>query len=102
MGSGDDFKMRNFIVYTIHLIYSEIKSRRLRWPGHLARMEEGRSAFNILTGKITGNRPLGRPRCRWEVNIRMNLKEIVVNTRNWVNSAQDRNSWSVLVPFDLI
>ena len=48
-----------------------IKSRRLRWTGHVARMEEGRSAFKILTGKPTGKRPLGRPRHRWEDNIRM-------------------------------
>ena len=56
-----------------------IKSRRLRWAGHVARMEEGRSAFKILTGKLTGKRPLGRPRRRWEDNIRMNLKEIPIN-----------------------
>ena len=54
----------------------EIKSRRLRWAGHLARMEEGRSAFKILTGKPTGKRPLGRLRRRWEDNIRMDLKEM--------------------------
>ena len=42
-----------------------IKSRRLRWAGHVAKMEEGRSAFKILTGKPTGKRPLGRPRRRW-------------------------------------
>ena len=48
-----------------------IKSRRLRGTGHVARMEEGRSAFKILTGKPTGKRPLGRPRRRWEDNIRM-------------------------------
>ena len=53
-----------------------IKSRRLRWAGHVAKMEEGRSAFKILTGKPTGNRPLGRPRRRWEDNIRMDLEEI--------------------------
>ena len=47
-------------------------------------MEEGRSAFKILTGISTGKRPLGRPRLRWEDNIRMNLKDIVINTRNWV------------------
>ena len=58
-----------------------IKSRRLRWAGHVARMEEGRSAFNILTGKPTGKRPFGRPRRRWEDNIRMELKEIGINTR---------------------
>ena len=46
-----------------------IKSRRLRWAGHIARMEEGRSSFKILTGKPTGKRPLGRPRRRWEDNI---------------------------------
>ena len=53
-----------------------IKSRRLRWAGHVARMEEGRSAFRILTGKPTGKRPLGRPRRRWEDNIRMALKNV--------------------------
>ena len=50
-----------------------IKSRRLRWVGHGARTEESRSAFKILTGKPTGKRPLGRPRRRWEDNIRMDL-----------------------------
>ena len=55
-----------------------IKSRRLRWAGHLTRMEEGRSAFKILTGKPTGKRPLGRPRRRWEGNIRIYLEEMRV------------------------
>ena len=53
-----------------------IKSRRLRWAEHVARMKKGRSAFKILTGKPTGKRPLGRPRRRWEDNIRIELKEI--------------------------
>jgi hypothetical protein len=53
-----------------------IKYRRLGWAGHVARMEDCRSAFKILTGTHTGKRPLGRPRRRWEDNIRMNLKEI--------------------------
>ena len=57
-------------------------------------MEEGRSAFKILTGKPTGKRLLGSPRRRWEDNIRMDLKEIGINTRNWVDSARDRNYWS--------
>ena len=56
-----------------------IKSRRLRWTGHVARMEEDRSAFKILTGKPTGKRPLMRPRRRWEDNIRMDLEEIGIN-----------------------
>ena len=52
-------------------------------------MEEGRSAFKILTGKPTGKRPLGRPRRRWEDNIRMDLKEIYINAGNWVDAAQE-------------
>ena len=74
-----------------------LKSRRLRWAGHVARMEEGRSAFKILTGKPTGKRPLGRPRCRWEGNIRMDLEDIGINAGNWIDSAQDRNYWRALV-----
>ena len=53
--------------------------------------EEGRSAFKILTVKPTGKRLSGRPRRRWEDNIRMGLKEIGINTRNWVDSTQDRH-----------
>jgi hypothetical protein len=67
-----------------------IKSRRLRWAGQVVRMEEGRSAFKMLTGTPTGKRLLGRRWRRWEDNIRMDLKEIGINTRNWVDSAQDR------------
>jgi len=52
----------------------------LRWAGHVARMEEGRSAFKILKGKPSGKRLLGRPRRRWEDNIGMDLKEIGMNT----------------------
>ena len=74
-----------------------IKSRRLRWAGHVARMEEGRSAFKILTGKPTGKRPSEMPRRRWEDNIRMELEEISIIAGNWANSAQDRNYWRALV-----
>ena len=59
--------------------------------------KKGRSAFKILTGKPTGKRPLGRPRRRWEDNIRMDLEEIGINSGNWVDSAQDRNYWRALV-----
>ena len=55
------------------------------------------STFKILTGTPTGKRPLRRPRRRWEDNVRMDLKEIGINTRNWVDSAQDRDSWKALV-----
>ena len=62
-----------------------IKSRRLRWAGSVTRMEKGRSAFKILTGKPTGKRPLGRSRRRWEGNFRMYLEEIGINVGNWVD-----------------
>jgi hypothetical protein len=74
-----------------------IKSRRMRWAGHVARMKEGMSAFKILTGTPTGKIPLGRPRRRWEDLIRMHLKEMGINTRNWVDSAQDKDYWRALV-----
>ena len=60
-------------------------------------MEKGRIAFKILTGKPTGNRPLWRTRRRWEDNIRMDLEEIGINARNWVDSAQDTDYWRALV-----
>jgi hypothetical protein len=65
-------------------------------------MEEDRSAFKILIGKPAGKKPLGRPRRRWEDNIRMDLKEMGINTRNWVDSAQDRDYWRALVNAALI
>ena len=60
-------------------------------------MVDGKSAFKILAGKLTGKRPLGRPRCTWKDKIRMGLKEIAINTRNWVDSVQDRDYWRALV-----
>ena len=74
-----------------------IKSRTLRWAGHLTRMTKGRIAFKILTGTPAGKRPLGRPRPAWENNIRMDFKEIGANMRNWVDSAQDKDYRRVLV-----
>ena len=56
-------------------------------------MEACRSAFKIFTGKLTGKKPLGRPRRRWEDNIRMDLGEIGINAGNWVDSAQERDYW---------
>ena len=60
-------------------------------------MEEGRSSFKILTGEPPRKRPVGRPRRRWVDNIRMDLKEIVINTTNWVDSAQNRDYLRALV-----
>ena len=83
----------------LHLIFtiSLCSPRRLRLAGHVARMEKGSNAFKILVGKPAEKRPLGRPRHRWENNIRMDLKEIGMNTRNWVDSAQVRDYWRALV-----
>jgi hypothetical protein len=69
----------------------------LRWTGHVTRMEEGRSAFKMLTGKPAGRRHLGSPRRRWEDNIRIDLKEIGTNTRNWFDSFQGRDYRRALV-----
>ena len=74
-----------------------IKSRRLRWAGLVVRMEEGRSAFKILTGNPLGKRPIGRPRHRSEDNIRMDFKDMGINAGNWVDSAEDRDYWRALV-----
>ena len=74
-----------------------IKSRRLKWASHVARMEEGRCAFKILTGTPSGKRPLRRPRRRWEGTIRMDIKEIGINTRKWVDLAQVKDYWRALV-----
>ena len=74
-----------------------IKSRRLRLAVHVARMKDCRTAYNILTGKPAGKRPLARPRRRWEGNFGMGLKEIGISTKNWIDSAQDRDYWRALV-----
>ena len=64
-------------------------------------MERSRIDFKILTGKLTGNRFLGKPRDMWPDNIRMDLKEIDINTRNWVASVQDRDYWRAIVYAEL-
>ena len=74
-----------------------IKSRRVRWTGHVARMEEGGGAFNIVTSEPTEKRPLGWPGRRMEDTIRKDLEVIGINAGNWVDSAQDRHYWKVLV-----
>jgi hypothetical protein len=79
-----------------HSLYSSpnivrvIKSRRMRWAGHEARMGEGRDVYRILIGIPEGKRPLGRPRRRWENNIKMDLREIGLDGANWRQLAQDR------------
>jgi hypothetical protein len=74
-----------------------IKSRRLRWAGHVARMGEGRGVYSGLVGKPEGTRPLGRPRRRWEDNVRMDLQEVGCGRDEWIGLAQDRERWRALV-----
>jgi hypothetical protein len=70
---------------------------RMRWDGHVACMEEGRGAYRVLVGRPEGKRPLGRPRHRWEDNIKMDLGEIGINGANWIQLAQDRIQWWAFV-----
>jgi hypothetical protein len=74
-----------------------IKSRRMRWAGHVSLMGEKRNVYRILMGKPEGKRPLGRPRRRWEGNIRMDLREIGCGGMDWIDLAQDRDQWRALV-----
>jgi hypothetical protein len=74
-----------------------IKSRRMRWVGHVARTGEGRGVYRVLVGKSEGKRPLGRPRRRWEGNVRMNLQEVGCGCEEWIGLAQDRVRWRALV-----
>jgi hypothetical protein len=74
-----------------------IKASRMRWAGHVAYMGEVRGAYNILVGRPEGRRPLGRPRRRWEDNIKMDLREIGFGNVDWIHLARDRDSWRALV-----
>jgi len=74
-----------------------IKSRRIRWAEHVARMGERRGLYRVLVGKPEGKRPLGRPRRRWEENIKMDLQEVGCGGMDWIELAQDRERWRALV-----
>jgi hypothetical protein len=99
----EDGSWRKLHNVELHSLYSSpniarvIKSRRMRWAGHVARMEEGRGAYRILVGRPEGKRPLGRPRHRWENNIKLDLREIGIDGANWIWLAQDRVQWWAFV-----
>jgi hypothetical protein len=86
----------------LHNLYSSpniirvSKSRRMRWAGHVACMREGRGVYRVLVGRPIGKRPLGRPRHRWEDNIKMDIREIEIDGTNWIWLAQDRVQWQIL------
>ncbi|KAJ4428817.1 hypothetical protein ANN_25810 [Periplaneta americana] len=98
--TGEWRKLHNTELHALYFspdIIRNIKSRRLRWAGHVARMGESRNAYRVLVGRPEGKRPLGRPRRRWEDNIKMDLREVRYDDRDWINLAQDRDRWRAYV-----
>jgi hypothetical protein len=98
--TGEWRKLHNEELHNLYSSPSVIritKSRRMRWPGHVARMGEKRNVYSLLVEKTEGKRPLGRPRCRRIHNIKMDLLEIGVNVVDWIGLAQDTYRWKALV-----
>jgi hypothetical protein len=84
-------------LYTLPNIVRVVNSRRIRWAGHVARMGEDRGVYRVLVGKPEGISLLGRPRRRWEDNIKMDLQEVGGGRGDWIELAQDRDRWRALV-----
>jgi hypothetical protein len=84
-------------LYSSPNIVRVIKLRRLRWAGHVAHMGEGRGVYRDLVVRLKCKRPLGRPRRRWENNIKLDLREIGIDGANWIQLAQDRVQWRACV-----
>jgi hypothetical protein len=84
-------------LYSLPCIIRVIKARRMIWAGPVVRMGEVRGTYNILVGKPEGRKPLGRPRRRWEDNIKMDLREIGLGDVDWIHLAQDKDRWRALV-----
>jgi hypothetical protein len=99
----EDGSWRKFHNDEFHCLFSSpnivrvIKARRMRWAGHVAHMGEGRGVYRVLVGRSEGKRPLGRPRSRWEDNIKMDRREIGIDGVNWIQLAQDRVQWQACV-----
>jgi hypothetical protein len=99
-GDGSQRKLHNNELHSLNSSYNivrVIKSRKMRWAGHVARMGEGRGVYRVLVGRPEGKRPLGRPRRRWEYNIKLDLREIWIDGANRIQLAQDRVQWRTCV-----
>jgi len=98
-GTGKRRKLNNAELrdlYSLPNIVRVVKSRRMRWAGHMAHMGEGRGVHRVLVGKREGKRPMGRPRRRWNDNIKIYIREVGVGV-DWMELAQDRDRWRALV-----
>jgi hypothetical protein len=98
--TGEWRKMHNEELHNLYSypdIFRQVKSRRMRWAGHMARMGEERKVYKVLVGNPEGKRPLGRPRRRWEDVIRMDHREIGLGGVDWIRLAQDRDRWRAVV-----
>jgi len=98
--TGEWRRLHNEEINDLHCspkIVRAIKSRRMRWAGHVSRMGEETGVCRVLVGKPKGKRPLGRPRRRWVDNIRMDLLEVGCGYMDWIGLAQDRDRWRTLV-----
>jgi hypothetical protein len=94
MDCGENCIMMNLNnLYSSPNIVRVVKSRRRSWAGHVECMCKGRGVCRVLVGRPKSKRPLGRPRHRWENNIKINLREIGINRANWTQLAQDRVQW---------
>jgi hypothetical protein len=84
----------------LHSLYSSpniVRSRRTSWAGHVARMGKGRGVYRVLVGRPECKNPLGRPRRRWDDNIKLDLRKIGIDGVNWIQMAQDRVQWGACV-----
>jgi hypothetical protein len=84
-------------LYSLPNIVRVVKSKRVKWVGHVARMGEDRGVYRVLVGKPEEKRPLGKPRRRWEDNIKMDLQKVGWVREDWMELAQDRDRWRALV-----
>jgi hypothetical protein len=98
--TGEWSKLHNEELHNLYSspdIIRQVKSRRMRWAGHVARMGEERKVYKVLVGKPEGKRLLGRPRRTWEDGIRMDLREIGLRGVDWIRLSQDRDRWRAIV-----